>query len=194
MGTNREAWFEKAIDRLSHIFAEHGYELPKVRVSTGWPSSRGTSTKKRVLGECWKPATAQDGLSQIFISPVLDDTTQVLAVLVHELIHAWDKGESGHRGPFVAAAKDMGLVAPWTATTPGEALTARLEAIAEDIGPYPHSAITPAVQRKTQKTYMRKLEAKGCCGYIARATIKWIEEHGTPLCPHGVEMELEVKE
>src|SRR5690625_7916726 len=110
MSTNREAWFEKAIDRLSHIFAEHGYELPKVRVSTGWPSSLGTSTKKRVLGECWKPATAQDGRSQVLISAVLDDSTQGLAGLVHELIHARDKGENGHRGPLVAAAKDRGLV------------------------------------------------------------------------------------
>src|SRR5690625_6260948 len=117
MSTNREAWFEKAIDRLSHIFAEHGYELPKVRVSTGWPSSRGTSTKKRVLGECWKPATAQDGLSQIFISPVLDDTTQVMAVLVIVLIIAWDKGENGHRSTFVAADEAKVIVTHWTATT-----------------------------------------------------------------------------
>lgn len=192
--TNREAWFAKAIDLIAPLFLEHGYQLPSVRVSTGWPSARGTSTSKRVVGQCWKPETSEDGQSQIFISPVLDDTVTVLAVLIHELIHAWDRGENGHRGPFVAAAKDLGLEAPWTATSPGERLTATLAGFVDTLGAYPHSKITPAIERKPQKTYMAKFEAVDCCGYIARTTKKWYEQEGAPLCPHGEAMEMEVKE
>jgi hypothetical protein len=191
--TNRETWLECAVVEVSALLRTLAdVEVPMVRVAAGWPSSRGTSTKKRVLGECWKPAAAEDGVSQIFLNPMLDDVVTILGVLTHELIHAWDKGENGHKGPFVQVAKNVGLTGPWTATSVGPDLYPLLTDAAERLGPYPHSKLTPGVQRKVQTTRMLKLTAEDCCGYIVRTTQKWVDE-GMPMCPHGNEMEIEVK-
>lgn len=188
---NRESWLQAATDELAKFFGEFGYELPEVHVSPGWPSKGGTSTKKRVLGECWKPDVSEDGQSHIFISPMLDSSVDVLGVLVHELIHAWDQGESGHRGKFIEAAKDLGLVGPWTSTSVGEELRERLDNLVETLGDYPHSKLNPSlVKKKVQTTRMIKTECIEQSGYIARLTRKWLDEYGAPYCPcHNEQME-----
>lgn len=188
----REQWLHTAVeDHLKPMFAAQEFDLPAVRVSTGWPSRGGTSTKKRVVGECWKAEVAEDGVSQIFISPVLASGVEVLAVLVHELVHAWDKGESGHRGSFATACKALGLEGPWTSTHAGVDLTLALEGVVEVLGEYPHSKMTPTIQRKVQSTRMLKVVCPED-GYTIRTTKKWLEV-GLPFCPCTAEMELEVK-
>ena len=159
-----------------------------VRVAAGWPSRGGTSTKRRTLGECWRPEASEDGVSQIFLNPVLDDEVEILGVLVHELVHAVTPG-AGHKGAFIDVAKKVGLKRPWTSTTADESLETWLCKIADTLGDYPHSKLTPQVERKVQTTRMRKLTAD-CCGYTVRTTQKWIEE-GLPSCPCGNQMEVE---
>lgn len=191
---NRETWLEELVIGLTPLFLDHGYELPPVRVSTGWPSSGGLSTKRVTTGECWKPQTAADGVSQIFINPIVDDGREVAAILVHELIHAWDKGESGHRGKFIEASKDVGLKGPWTATTSGPELAGVLEGILREMPDYPHSPITPELQRPKQGTRMIKAQCPET-SYLARTTKKWLEAYGAPICPCCSEtMIVEVKE
>lgn len=189
---NRETWLEKATEHLREYFEEYGYELPKVHVSAGWPSRGGMSTKKRVLGECWKPEVSKDGQSHIFINPMMDSSVDVLGVLIHELVHAWDRGVSGHRGDFIVAAKKVGLEGPWTATSVGDDLKEKLENLVEVIGQYPHSKLDPTqVAKKKQSTRMIKTECTEGSGYIARLTKKWIEEYGAPICPcHNEPMEV----
>lgn len=191
---NRETWLENAVGHLSRILhAAAAIEVPTVRVAAGWPSRGGTSLKKRVLGECWKPSVAKDGISQIFLNPMMDDPIQVLGTLTHELIHAWDKGEHGHRGPFVEVAKAVGLTKPWTATSVGPDLKPLLLEVSETLGEYPHSPLNPTmVEKKTQTTRMIKLICEDC-NYTVRTTQKWIDE-GLPSCPFGDEMIVEVKE
>lgn len=92
---NRESWLNTAADRLCEQFI---FETLDVHISVGWPSRGGLSNTKRRIGECWKPETSKDGKSHIFISPMLEDAEMVLATLLHELIHAWDRCESGHKG------------------------------------------------------------------------------------------------
>lgn len=180
---NRETWLENAVQALHPIFE---LNVPEVRVAAGWPSRGGTSLKKRVLGECWKPEVAEDGLSQIFLNPMLDEPVDILGVLVHELIHAIHP-TAGHRGDFVSTAREVGLMGPWTATTPGDDLKVRLREIRNALGPYPHSKLTPSIERKVQTTRQLKV-ACGSCGYTIRVTKKWIEV-GLPTCPCGDEME-----
>jgi len=182
MTDNRETWLENAVTALSTLFTDHGYDVPVARVSVGWPSRGGLSLKKRVLGECWKPGVSADGISQVYISPMMIDPVQVLATLLHELVHVWDKGEHGHRGPFVAACKDFGLKGPWTATTAGEDLAMMLVDILVTLGEYPHSQLTPSLQKKVSKTYMRKVECEET-GYVLRTTKKWLDLYGPPVCP-----------
>ena len=186
---NREEWLNTASQELQERF--HLGDL-NVHVSVGFPSRGGLSSRKRVVGECWKPEVSRDGRSHVFISPLLEEPTYVLAVLLHELIHAWDRGEHGHRGAFVDMAKKVGLEKPWTSTRAGVDLQQRLVILANELGIYPHVILEPkAVERKVQSTRMIKLTAP-CCGYIVRTTQKWLDM-GLPSCPCGTEMELEAK-
>jgi hypothetical protein len=190
----REQWLEAAVIRLARLFKEINVELPAVRVSVGWPSKGGTASKGKVIGQCWNTKTATDGVSQIFISPTLgEDQVKTLGVLVHELVHAWDDCKDGHKGEFARVAKLMGLVGKMTESNVGEELHRKLDAIIEDLGEFPHSALVPSEmdkQRKKQSTRMIKLQVIDCdCGYTVRTTQKWIDE-GMPKCPHDVPMEL----
>lgn len=187
----REQWLHNGVEALRPLFAEQGRELPEqVRVSVGWPGGRNKS--KNTIGQCWNGIAATDGVAQIFISPVLDDAEQVLHVLAHELIHAAMDLGTGHKGEFVVWAKEIGLVRPWTATTPGEELAERLKGIAEELGEYPHAKLNTSVGGPPkQSTRMLKVECADGSGYIVRTTKKWLEEYGPPLCPcHEALMEV----
>lgn len=187
MSTTREQWLTAAVDALAPLYAEVGETLPEVRVSVGWPGGRGA--KNTVIGQCWHPEAASDGVAQLFISPVLADSTRVLDVLAHELIHALDRNASGHRGRFAKVAKAIGLTGKMTATVAGEDLKARLDGIAEGLGEYPHAALKAGGPgTKKQTTRMLKVECQSS-GYTLRTTRKWLEEYGAPFCPcHREEM------
>lgn len=182
---NREAWLTEAGVEIGSLLVQNGLEVPTYRVSVGWPSKGGTSAKKRRIGECWRPEASEDGISQIYISPVLENPADVLSTLVHEILHALTPGE-GHRGEFVAAAKTVGLLAPWTSTPVGDELKAALAEIAERLGEYPHVKLTPGVQGKVQSTRMLKVMCPDC-EYTVRMTRKWLDV-GNPSCPDGDEM------
>ena len=183
---NREQWLQDAVEHLAPVFRQRtGLGLPDVHVSVGWPSTRGLSAKRRTVGQCWP---TQEHGAQIFISPLLDDAFDVLAVLVHELVHALHP-DSGHRGDFVASARSMGLTKPWTATSAGEDLEPVLTQLIGELGEFPHSKIEPGSPKlKPQTTRMRKIECPED-GYTVRTTSKWLDI-GLPTCPCGTEMEV----
>lgn len=190
----REQWLNAAAKEIlaeyGDIFANHfgdtGLEhLEHLHVSTGFPS-RGGLTK--VIGECWKAkASADETTHHIFINPRLDDAVEVLATLAHEMIHAADDGESGHKGAFTRCARDIGLAGKPTATFASEEFAEFARRVAAKVGRYEHHALVPLSQKKKQGTRMLKLEAP-CCGYVARTTRRWLDV-GVPSCPCGNEME-----
>lgn len=195
----REAWLIAAIEALAPLFQEAaGVRLPKTRVSVGWPGGRGR--KNSVIGQCWSSAAAEDKVAQIFISPVLKDVEVVLATLVHELVHAADDCQSGHKGEFVRIAKAVGLEGPWTATTAGDDLKAHLGDLhSKVLGAFPHAALANmdgADGPKKQGTRMLKV----VCGetedgeetYTVRMTRKWLDTYGAPKCPCHDEPMMEV--
>lgn len=188
--TTREAWLLAAVEAVAPIFTEQGVDLPAIHVSVGWPGGRGK--KNAVIGQCWKRSQSADDINHLFISPVLGDAARVIDVLMHELVHAVDDCESGHRGAFARIAKSVGLEGKMTATTASPALAAKLQAIVGELGEYPHAVLAGqgggADSPKKQGTRMIKLEDVDCgCGYSVRTTQKWIDE-GMPHCPHGVPM------
>lgn len=189
--STRETWLIDAVAALEGAFFEAA--VP-VRVSVGWPSTLGLSKRKRRVGECWKPEATKDGIPHIFISPIIEEPVIVLSILLHELIHSRHP-DAEHKGVFVTEARRVGLTAPWTATMPGDELIETLKGMAENLGPFPHTALVPTTRlAKVQSTRMLKTECKES-GYIARLTKKWIDEYGPPICPHcNEEMELEVKD
>lgn len=139
--STREAWLLEALESLRPIVREAGAIVPSVAVSMGFPRHRGRSSVR--LGECWDGALASDGRPAIFVSPILDDPVRILDVLLHELIHAAVGSQHGHRGRFVKIARACGLEGKPSATTAGKRLKARLNALADSLGPLPHAALNP---------------------------------------------------
>lgn len=184
----REGWLLDLVQELGPRLEAVELEVPKgTRISTGWPSVRGTSSRNRVVGECWRKEAAADGAPQIFISPMLVDSIDVAAVTLHEMIHA--AGRHGHRAEFSQPARQLGLKKPWTGTTPGDLLRAELAKLIERIGPYPHADLRPGMGPvKKQGTRMLKVSCPRC-EYTARIAQKWIDT-GLPTCPCGREMEV----
>lgn len=183
----REEWLMRAVERIGKLFVERDLPaLPAVRVSVGWPGGRA---KRAAIGQCWSTASARDGVSQIFISPVLEDAPTVLATLVHELVHAVDDCQSGHRGEFARLAKRAGLTGKMTATVAGDALAVELAGIGALLGEYPHAALTSTAVTGTPKQTTRYLKCE-CpeCGYTVRVTQKWLDV-GMPACACGIKLE-----
>ena len=180
----REEWLVAAVAALTPLFEELGETVPAVRVSVGWPGGNGR--KNSVIGQCWATGASADKVAQLFISPVLDDAVRVLDVLTHELVHAVDDCQSGHKGRFAKIAKALGLEGKMTATVAGEDLKAKLEGIVGELGEYPHAALANAQGAdgpKKQTTRMMKVECAEGSGYKARMTRQWLEEFGAPICP-----------
>ena len=186
---NREAWLQAMILELRPYFDYIGLPLPpKVHVSCGWPSKGGTGTRKRVIGQCWNAKCSSDGVPQIFISPTIVETVEVGATLVHELLHAAVGTEAAHGPKFAKPAVKLGLEGKPTDTVAGDLLAQRLNAMAVELGPYPHALLTVEPITKKQGTRLVKILC-GVCGYTARTTRKWIDDVGFPTCACGGEME-----
>ena len=191
----REQWLEAAVKEVSKLFVKAGFEVPQVRVSVGWPGGRGK--KANVIGQCFATKSATDSVSQIFVSPVVADPLAAVVVIAHEMIHAVDDCENGHKKKFIEIAKAIGFTPKWTVAT-ADTITddfkAKLEKVVEKLGTYPHAAINPTKRPVVQKTYMLKVLCSVDSDYFVRMTQGKIEDYGTPICPcHHEEMEVEEK-
>ena len=164
----------------AHIRDAANVGVPEnTKVSCGFPGGGSARTR---IGECWSPTASAGEVNEIFISPVLSDANDVLAVLVHEAVHAAVGVACGHKGEFRRVAIASGLVGKMTATTAGPELTALMGLWVDNgLGAYPHSALNLS-DRKKQTTRLIKCEC-GTCGYVVRTTAKWIDALGAPMCP-----------
>ena len=178
----REAWLMAGVERITPIFAARGHAVPPVRVSIGWSGSGQRSTH---IGECWPTSRSTDGINQIFIVPSLDDVVQVLDVLTHELVHAVDDCQHGHGKEFKAIALSVGLKGPrMRSASAGDALKARLTAIAAELGPFPHGALTRRPPRARQPDPPRAKCPQ--CDYRLAIPKKFLHL-GPPICPEHKE-------
>jgi predicted Zn-ribbon and HTH transcriptional regulator len=183
--TTRELWLQNAVDLLSPIFKNKGYTIPKIQVSCGFPS---TGNKSKHVGQCWGRSSTNDGTNQLFISPVLDESIQVLDTLVHELVHAVDDCMHHHGPEFKKIATDVGLQGLMREASAGPWLLEQLTAISRQLGKYPHSKINLA-HSSSKKTGSRPRAKCKKCGYEVTPLKKWLHM-GPPLCPkHTTEME-----
>lgn len=182
----REEWLKTAAEEVAPIFTAEGFKLPaKLRFSCSWPvGSRGS---KKVLGQCVAPEASQDGSTEVYIVPTVDDSKLALGVLVHELVHAAVGVRHGHKRPFAAACAKLGLVGKPAQALPGPDLTVKLERVLEAVGAYPHAAVNLDA-RKKQSTRMLKAVCPET-GYTVRISRKWAEM-GMPISPAGHEMVL----
>lgn len=186
----REEWMTAALEDITKLFKGHNYDVPKVRVSCGWPSRGGLSKTKKTIGQCWSPEAASDGVAQIFISPWLENESDigVLPTLVHEMVHAVVGLPAKHGKPFRECAVKLGLEGKMTSTHAGAELMKIFTLWRGKLGDYPHAKLDPKKSPvETQSTRMIKMQCNEC-GYLARTSKKWLEQVGPVECPagHGV--------
>jgi hypothetical protein len=178
----REEWLHAFTDAARPMFKELGYELPKtLRLSVGF-TSKGARSKR--IGECWSNESSEDGVCEIFITPLLGDAARIADILTHELIHATVGVAAGHKKPFVDCMKAVGLAGKPTATVAGDGWWKWAQPILDDLGDLPHAKLAqPGGGASKQTTRMLKCEC-GSCGFTFRTTAKWLEAaDGMVRCP-----------
>lgn len=175
----REEWLLKAVEEFkASVFKRANYNVPTVKVSVGLPRGRS-----RAIGQHWSPEASDDNLGSVFISPTLECGVEVLATLVHEMVHAAVGNAEKHGKAFKRCALAVGLCGKMTATEAGEGLKSDIQAVIERIGAYPHKKLNLKLRPTgTQGTRMLKVSCHDC-GYILRATRTVLEGRGAPICP-----------
>lgn len=166
----REEFLQALVKALRAEFPELG--RGRVAVSVGFPKGR-RGGRGKAIGQCWPPELAEDKVSHVFIHPGLD-LADVPHVMLHELIHDTVGCGVGHKGSFVKLCKVVGLVKPWTATTPSEALASRLNALVKKLGTYPHGRLN-APERDPSKPKSRLLLLECPCGHKLRVAASTYE-------------------
>lgn len=172
----REEWLNSALALIrAHLWNTADKAVPlNTRVSCGFPGG----ASRKAIGQCWAQESSADGSVEIFVSPTVADPETVLAILVHEAVHAAVGLAAGHRAPFKKVAELAGLTGKMTATVATPYLTAIIGVWMGHLGAYPHATLTMG-NRKKQST--RMLKASCPCGYTVRVTSKWAIE-GAPYC------------
>jgi hypothetical protein len=174
---HRETWMMRAVDQIRPWFAALEITVPVVRVSVGFPS---TGRNGAHIGQCWPSSRSEDGVNQIFVSPVLDDPVVVLDTLVHELVHAADDCRNRHGPEFRKMAVAIGLEGPMRSASAGAVLKARLAELAAQLGPYPHARLT--LTRRVSSRPPRPRARCEACGFEVPMLKRFIS-YGAPLCP-----------
>ena len=187
---------------------------PNMRVSQTVVDKQ-VDAKVKAIGQChydYEVTGDAKGkfLTNIFISPKLDNAVQVAEVILHELIHTMTKGHN-HKGAFRWISEACGLA--FTPKGKGHTyalpeLTEKLTKIVKQAGKYPHQKWVPNQSYKKQTTRMFKLvslgvmvepqEGKGLNSYEPKPYVgrysRTTLSAGFPLDPKGNKMFLEVNE
>lgn len=183
----REEWLNKAVQKLAPRFVPYGKLPEKLHIITSFPNRK---SKHGILGVCYPSTYSKDKGIYITISPGqgTGDEVEVLATIVHEMIHAvnFTKGEKGHGKCFKKIAEPLGLEGKMTATVAGKKLEEELKEVAKALGPYPHIQMlnpkkdNPNPKKNGGTIVFISPEIEGYRIYIAP---KWLDEFGPPLCP-----------
>lgn len=173
---NREQWLTELAEAMRPAFKQRGLDFGAFRVACGFPG--GGSARKRI-GECWPQESSADGITEVFVSPLLADRWAVAGTLAHELVHAAVGCKCGHKGAFVKGIRAIGLEGKPTQAGNGEEFRAWATPLVEAMPDYPHGALSLTAQRK-QSTRLIKAECHAC-EYIVRLSRKTFDM-GAPLC------------
>jgi hypothetical protein len=174
--TTREGWLHAATAVMRTWFIDEHPVPETVRLSVGFAKGAKTNT----LGWCYRKSAAEDEIHQIFVSPTLTDPVDVLATLLHELVHSATDGH-GHDKVFGKVARELGLEGKLTATVPGEDLRKDLAELAEDLGEYPHARLNHVQTFKGKHNkYQTKLVCHACPFEIPSVSRKKLDEWGAP--------------
>ena len=186
MQLSREQWLTEISDlMLADLFLPVGLTIRsdlKLKLSVGFPP--GVRANSRVVACCFPSSASSEGYSEIFISPVIDDSLEVLTCLVHEICHAIDDNKGGHKGMFAMLAQGVGLMRPFASAHASPELNEFLQSYIDMFGDIPHASIDYTA-RKQQSN--RQLKVWCECGFKFNTSRLQIEKcvsiHGGIMCP-----------
>jgi len=184
--TTREGWLKAAAEALTSQLHAAGVKMPPHwNVSVGFP--KRAHKPGGAIGECWDKNASTGAVYEIFVSPTQADPIEVMAILLHEMIHAAVGLECNHKGPFIKTARKVGLAGKPTATyaKPGTDLHTTLEKLSRDLGHYPHHAMAPKKKPTPKKWFLTKLVSQTEPTYKFTMAPRLIEEFGMPVDPWG---------
>jgi hypothetical protein len=173
----REQWLQQAILTLTPLFHTKGYTVPQCHVSCGFAS---TDVKRGHIGQFWGSKASADQINQIFISPALSDSVEVLDTLMHELVHAVDDCQNKHGPEFKKMALKLGMRGPMRNAEAGPELKIKLKELAITLGPYPHAKLY--VPKKVIDRRPRARAKCPVCGFTV-PMLKAFIHFGPPICP-----------
>lgn len=188
--TTREDYLRAAVVVMTGWLKEHEAIVPdRVQALVGWPKGG----KAEVIGQCFSPTNSVDEKTHyLFISPRLGDHIEVLATLLHELVHAAVGIKEGHKGHFRRVCKALGFAGKMTHTyaEAGSELHARLTKLSEELGDYPHTAMRPSPKKDKDAKPKGWARYKSITeeSYTIQIGPKALKAHGPPTDPWGEEM------
>ena len=143
----RAVYLEAAYDLLRRDWLPEAPPRERVALAYSFPTRRARTGKDGTVttGQCHfvtveGSATGEDRL--VTVHPCKwTAAVEVLAVLAHEAAHAALPRGTGHRAPFVALVRRMGLEGKPTETRPGPAFRVWADAAARELPPFPAGAV-----------------------------------------------------
>lgn len=193
MYTTREEWLKTAVARLEVVIFQNKdlvgrtpMKMPeKWAVSCGW--CKGSSAK--AVGTCVDPICSKDGTTHLFVVPTQEEVMSILGTLVHEMVHAIVGVKEKHLGKFKETITKIGLVGKPTQAGIGPDTIAWTvcEALAVELGPYPHAAMVPRA-KPTKPSQWVRWQSVNWPKYTVLANTKKVIQYGMPRDPKGDEM------
>ncbi len=181
----REQFLEGAVRAMDKaLLAPAGLRMPE-----HWTIATSLTTRRKAIGQCHYPQASGDGkTTQLLICPRLSEPLVVMATVLHEMVHAALGAENyGHGKPFADACKAIGLTGkPRHATVEADTpLAAKVLAIAERLGGYPHPGLRLVASGKPSGGGWVRYESVGLDGYKVVVSPKMVEDYGAPRDPKG---------
>jgi hypothetical protein len=181
---NREQWLTEVSELLKPVFLLRGVPIKhRYRITCGWPCRFGLSIRQRRIGECHSGSVSGDKVSEVFISPTIDDPIVVAGVVCHELIHVAVGTKEGHKGKFRLGCRYLGMTGKMTQAIPGEKLE-EIRKLIEPLGEYPHKAMTVPTKLVARSIPLMKLICE--CGCVVRISQTDLDTVGFPTCGCGL--------
>lgn len=184
----REEWMVRALPFIKErMIAAGGPDFPLPLVSMSLPSKGAFAGKRQRIGECWDRKASKSGKqSTVLISPILEKPVEILAILVHELIHSALGCKAGHGPLFKRLALAVGLEGKMRSTTAGVELTKWLEDLSKKLGPFHHDPLSNYKSpMKKQTTRMRLYVCDACECKIRKASDTFMALHYCDNDPDG---------
>ena len=181
----REEYLMAGKKELSKLFKQAGHTVPKdVKVTMSLPTKNARPSKVQTIGQCFSRSASDGGINEILITPLLNNSISVLETLTHELVHAIDDCQHGHKAPFKRIAEAVGLEGKMTNTIAGEELTEKIKAIVKKLGRYPHKKLNLSGKKQTTRNLpilCTNYDFHGMNGQPQRTTHKMVDNSPLPV-------------